>query len=119
MTREAEIYTNPPLTEPTFLVLLSLVVEPKHGYAIMKDTKALSEGRVVLSTGTLYGALKRLLKQGWIARLDDAEDLGESAGRQRKAYALTRLGRRILDAEIARLQSLVAAGRLRTSEDRA
>ncbi len=55
-----------PLSEAVFLILLSLMPGPKHGYAIMKDVQALSENRVSLSTGTLYGALKRLLKQEWV-----------------------------------------------------
>ena len=52
-----------PLSEAVFLILLSLAEGPKHGYAIMKDVHELSAQRVSLSTGTLYGALKRLLKQ--------------------------------------------------------
>ena len=56
--------TESPLTEPTYFILLSLSPKPKHGYAIMKDVKELSKSRVILSTGTLYGALKRLLDQG-------------------------------------------------------
>jgi DNA-binding PadR family transcriptional regulator len=103
-----------PLREATFLIMLSLVPEPKHGYAIMRDVEALSEGRVLLSTGTLYGALKRLLENGWIDRTDDAESDG--AGRPRKVYTLTRLGRRVLDAEVERLRGLVAVAQLRTAE---
>jgi DNA-binding PadR family transcriptional regulator len=60
---------NAPLTEATFFILLSLSPAPKHGYAIMKEVKALSNGRIVFSTGTLYGALRRLLEQGWIRRV--------------------------------------------------
>ena len=62
-----------PLTESTYFILLSLSPEPKHGYAIMKEVQELSEGRVVLSTGTLYGALKRLLDEGWIIRLEEIQ----------------------------------------------
>lgn len=100
-----------PLTEATFFILLSLAPAQKHGYAILKDVEALSEGRVRLSTGTLYGALKRLLDQGWIDRVDDAE-AGEG-GRPRKAYRLTRLGRRLLEAETARVERLARVARLR------
>jgi DNA-binding PadR family transcriptional regulator len=114
-----DIQENLPLTEATFLIMLSLVPEPKHGYAIMKEVQALSEGRVVLSTGTLYGAIKRLLQQGWIERLDLAEQRPAASGRQRKAYTLTHLGQRILDAETLRLRALVAAARLRVAEKEA
>lgn len=103
-----------PLSEAVFLILLSLAEEPKHGYAIMKDVHELSAMRVSLSTGTLYGALKRLLKQGWVARA--AEDAVIENGRERKQYLLTELGLRILDAEAARMQALASVARLRSAE---
>jgi DNA-binding PadR family transcriptional regulator len=95
-----------PLSEPTFLILVSLEGDPKHGYAIMKEVEALSQGRVKLSTGTLFGAIKRLLGKEWIHRVSVAEETAD--GRGRKYYALTRRGRRILEAEIQRLRELVA-----------
>ena len=98
-----------PLTESTFFILLSLAHEPKHGYAILRDVATLSDRRVSLSTGTLYGALKRLLVQGWIERIDDAQV--DISGRPRKTYALTPLGQRILAAETERLQNLVRIAR--------
>jgi DNA-binding PadR family transcriptional regulator len=104
-----------PLTEVTTFILLSLVDEPKHGYAIMKDVEALSEARVRISTGTLYGALSRLLDQGWIARWDGDEEAADTPGRPRKTYTLTRVGRRVLDAEIRRLRAVVAAAQVRTA----
>jgi len=106
-----------PLSESVFFIVLSLAAGPRHGYAILKEVEALSEGRVVLSTGTLYGALKRMLEDGWIERMDEAEpgDANPQAGgRERKTYRLTDLGRRILDAESARLRRLAGMARLRT-----
>lgn len=94
-----------PLTEATYYILLSLAQGARHGYAIMKDVRALSHERVVLSTGTLYGALKRLLEMEWILRVDEPEADGN--GRERKLYNLTRLGRRVLEAEVARLDALL------------
>ncbi len=111
MTTQADIQANLPLTETTFLILLSLAPERKHGYAIMKDVRTLSDGRVVLSTGTLYGALKRLLEQGWVKRVADTSN---ETSRWRQAYALTDLGRRLLDAETARIQTLLSVARRRT-----
>lgn len=104
---------NLPLSEAVFFILLSLLPGPKHGYAIMKDVEILSDSRVNLSTGTLYGALKRLLEGGWVRRVDDGED---ETGRERKAYALTQLGRGILEAETARMQELVAITQRRSLE---
>ena len=107
-----DIQSELPLTEAAFFILLSLATEPKHGYAIMKDAADLSDGRIKLSTGTLYGALKRFLGRGWIERIE--EPVYTHEGRERKAYQLSDLGRRILDAEVNRLARLVAAAQMRT-----
>jgi len=109
-----DLHDQLPLTEATFFILISLATEAKHGYAILKDVEGLSTGRIVFGTGTLYGALKRLLDGGWIERVDD--DKQNETGRLRKAYRLTRLGRRILEAETARLKTLVRAASSRAVE---
>jgi len=113
-----------PLREPTLYILLSLAQEKKHGYAILREVKALSSGRVSLSTGTLYGALGRLLTQGLVERVaeealkaagedvqvgDGVEEPGSS--RQRKSYQLTQFGLRVLEGEIARMQALLSTAR--------
>jgi DNA-binding PadR family transcriptional regulator len=116
MATQIDIQANLPLTEATYFITLSLAPEPKHGYAIMKDVMALSDNRVVLSTSTLYSALKRLLEQSWIERVEDPDP--NETGRPRKIYRLTDLGGRILDAEVARLQTLVTAARMRVVEER-
>ena len=112
-----DIQSTLPLTEVTYFILISLAPGPKHGYAIMKDVQQLSEERVRLSTGTLYGAIKRLLDLNWISRDDDPAY--QNNGRVRKAYQLTSLGREILEAEISRLDNLVAAARTRAVRDQA
>ncbi len=109
-----DIQDQLPLTEATFFILISLAPEAKHGYAILKDVEALSAGRIVFGTGTLYGALKRLLDSGWIERVENGKE--NETGRLRKAYRLTRLGRRILEAETARLKALVRAASSRMAE---
>ena len=110
-----DILSRLPLREPTFFILLSLSPGPKHGYAILKEVESLSEGRVKLSTGTLYGAIKRLLDDGWIRRV--ADPIPNGTDRERKSYDLTELGRRILNAEIARLQKLVRVAQIQTAEE--
>ena len=106
----SELLNDLPLSETTFLILVSLDDKPKHGYAIMKDVQSLSQGRVRLSTGTLYGAIKRMLKDNWIRRVELVDE--QEDARQRKFYALTNRGRRVLDAEAERLRDLAAiAGR--------
>ena len=106
---QQNIHEQLPLTEATFYILLSLTPNKKHGYAIMKDVESISDGRISLGTGTLYGALKRLLDNGWIERIE----IESTDQRERKAYQLTDLGRRIVSAETQRLQSLANLGHLR------
>ena len=92
---------------------MSLAGQPRHGYALMKDIEALSNGRVRLSTGTLYGALKRLLEDHWIERYNQ-----EDTSREKQAYRLTSVGRVQAERELERLRQLTraAAGRLRMRE---
>jgi DNA-binding PadR family transcriptional regulator len=92
-----------PLTPALFHVLLSLADGDKHGYAILKEVEARTNGDVLLSTGTLYGIIKRLLADGLIR-----ESVSQSDER-RTAYRLTAFGRRVAVAEAGRLRSLVAA----------
>ncbi len=115
MPKTAAPETYLPLRETTFYILLCLAPGSKHGYAVMKEVAASSEERVVLSTGTLYGALKRLLDQGWIRRVDDARANG--SGRVRKSYSLTRLGQEILAAEVERLERLVRSAHRRSLKE--
>lgn len=105
-----------PLTEPTYFILLSISPGPKHGYAMMQAVRELSENRVMLSTGTLYGALKRMLDQGWIIRMQESGSSGSS--RDRKVYKLTEHGEQILREEIARLKHLVMAAERHIAEER-
>lgn len=110
-----DILSQLPLREPTFFILLSLSPGSKHGYAILKEVDNLSESRVKLSTGTLYGAIKRLLDRDWIRRVDDP--IPNGTDRERKFYELTELGRRALNAEIARLRKLVGIAVSQTAEE--
>jgi len=91
-----------PLSEPVFLILASLAEKPRHGYALMKDIEGLSDGRVRLSTGTLYGAIRRLLEDAWIERFAQ-----EDTSRDKQAYRLTAAGRGQLKAEVARMKHLM------------
>ncbi len=90
-----------PISEAVLLILLSLAEEPRHGYSILQDVERMSGGRVKLSTGTLYGALRRLLEESWIEQLEEGE-----TPRGRKAYRLTTRGRSNLQMEVDRLRHL-------------
>ena len=87
------------VSESVLLILLSLAPEPRHGYAILKDVEELSQGRVKLSTGTLYGALRRMLEDKWIERYQEA-----NAPRDRQAYKLAANGHQVLATEVARMK---------------
>lgn len=101
VTRHMKPAHATPLSEAVTLILLSLADQPRHGYAMLKDIEALSDGRVVMSTGTLYTAIRRLLDEGWIDRYEEAE-----ASRERIAYRLTPEGKRRLQAEASRMKRL-------------
>jgi len=74
----------------------------------------MSSGRVLLSTGTLYGALQRLMGDGWIERVQE-----EDAPRDRRTYRLTSRGRRILQMEIERMRHLTKVAALRIARKEA
>jgi DNA-binding PadR family transcriptional regulator len=105
-----------PLTETSFFILLSIAVTPKHGYAIIKEVERMSDGRVSLATGTLYTALRRMLEEDWIERVED-DSPANGSDRERKLYQLTDFGRRILQQETERLKSLVNLTMLHKAAD--
>ena len=92
-----------PLTPALFHVLLSLADRQKHGYAILKEVELRTSGAVRLSTGTLYGIIKRLLADGLIRESAAGSDA------RRRAYRLTAFGRKVALAEAERLRDLVVA----------
>ena len=95
-----------PLSQPVFHILLSLADEERHGYGIMQEVSARTEGEVQLGPGTLYGAIKRLLAQGVVAEVDERED-PELNDEKRRYYRLTDFGERVVHAEARRLTRLV------------
>src|SRR5215475_7960762 len=94
------------LTEPVLLILTSLADQPRHGYALIKDIEVL--GGVRLSTGTLYGAIRRLLEDHWIEPFDQAD-----TSRDKQAYRLTIEGHFALEGELARIEKLMQAATAR------
>src|SRR3954470_18949702 len=101
------------ISEPVLFILTSLAEQPRHGYALLKDIELLSGNRVRLSTGTLYGALHRLLEEGWIERWEQ-----DDVSRDKQAYRLTKKGRKRLQSELERLEHItrVASAHLRAKE---
>jgi DNA-binding PadR family transcriptional regulator len=95
-----------PLTAAAFHILLVLADGPKHGYLILKEVEDSTNGEVTLSTGTLYGLIKRFLDDELIAEMAAASD-----DERRRRYKLTPFGRQVARAEAERLEHLVRAAR--------
>ena len=99
-----------PLTPAVFHILLALADGERHGYAIMKEVSAQTEGAVQMGPGTLYGSIKRMLAGGLIAESDERPD-PELDDERRRYYRLTGLGRRVATAEVERLAGLLRVAR--------
>lgn len=85
-------------------ILLALHT-PMHGYAIMQFTKEISNGRMNLGPGTLYGAIKTMLEKGWIQAVETEADS------RKKEYKVTPVGKIVVQNEMDRLQELVKNGK--------
>ena len=96
-------YDGCPMTEAMYYVLLALV-HPNHGYQLMNEIEEVSNGRVKMGPGTMYGVLTRLQKDGLIIVINDD-------GR-RKTYSITEDGRTALKIEYERLISMVDDGKI-------
>ena len=92
-----------PLTESYFYILLCLYAGDNHGYGIMQMTEQLSDGRVRIGSGTMYGATGNMLKKGWIAECPTQD------GERRRMYHLTEAGREVCLAEYRRIAALTAS----------
>ncbi len=96
-----------PMTEAMFYILLALL-HPGHGYGMMQRIRELSDGRLEMGPGTLYGVLTRMKKEGLIVLTGEQE--------RRKNYVITDAGRRALRQEYRRLQLMVRDGRILEEE---
>jgi DNA-binding PadR family transcriptional regulator len=90
----------------SFHILLCLSGQDRHGYGIMQEVLERTDGKLRLWPATLYGTLKRLIDEGLIEESGD-RPAPESDDTRRRYYRLTSQGKRILEAEIARLEELV------------
>jgi DNA-binding PadR family transcriptional regulator len=99
-----------PLPTAVFHILIALADRDRHGYSIMQDAAARTDGKVQLSAGTLYSSIRRMLEQGLIEELDESPD-PSSTDERRRYYRLTRFGKRVAAAEVERLTALVQQAR--------
>jgi len=100
------------LTPAMFHVLLALAGDDLHGYAILKEVELRTEGKVKLSTGTLYGIIKRLLSDGLITELR-SKPSDPSEDERRRYYRLTARGREVAAAEARRMDEILSVARAR------
>lgn len=105
-----------PLPTDALLILLAIDPEPRHGYGIIRDVEARTDGATVLQTGALYRQLRRLLSDGLIEEC--AAPAGEGDDPRRRFYRPTRLGRQVVEAEVARMARLVRAAKLTSAGKR-
>ncbi len=106
-----------PLPVAQLHILLALADGQKHGYAIMTEVELITEGAVTMGPGTLYGAVKRMLKRGLIEETDERPD-PQLDDERRRYYQLTGLGARALNFEVARMEHLVRAAHARRASAR-
>ncbi len=99
-----------PLPTAVFHILVALADRDRHGYSIMQDVSARTEGKVRLSAGTLYSAIRRMLEQGLIEELKDSPDPA-SDDERRRYYQLTTFGRDVAIAEARRVNDMLSQAR--------
>lgn len=99
-----------PLQTAMFHILVALADRDRHGYSIMQDVAARTDGQVRLSAATLYSSIRRMLEQGLISELRNSPD-PESQDERRRYYTLTEWGRRVAMAEARRLTEMLAQAR--------
>ena len=95
-----------PLPPATFHILMSLADNDRHGYAIIQDVAARTNGKLKLSAGTLYRSIQRMLEQGLIVETDERPD-PELDDERRRYYRITPLGKATARAEALRLKQLL------------
>ena len=103
-----------PLTPTEFQVLLALAEGERHGYALMQEVRTQTNGQLRLGPGTLYTLLDRLLTNGIIDESPRRPEQNED--QRRRYYRLSRLGKKVLEAEAQRLEALIRSARRRLSQ---
>lgn len=97
---------NIPLTEALYYILLS-VRKPNHGYGIIQEIESITNSRVILGPGTLYGAINSMLTKGWINLYSE-----DKTSRKKKEYLITASGKEVFQKEVDRLNELLRNAKL-------
>jgi DNA-binding PadR family transcriptional regulator len=103
-------FEEAPLTPAVFHILLALSTEERHGYGIMKQVEAESQGKVKMGPGTLYGSIGRMLEAGLICESDKKVD-PELDDERRVYYQISALGLKALAAELQRYREIIAVAK--------
>ena len=111
MASDRDVDALLPLPFATFHILLALVDQDRHGYAILQDIEARTGGELRLSAGTLYRSIARMVEQGLIAEVRQRPARGDDE--RRRYYRITPFGRNVARAEMARLAELIRLARAR------
>lgn len=109
--RSIDLDNNAPLTEAIFYILLS-VRTPNHGYGIIQDVSKMTDGRVTLGPGTLYGAINSMLSKGWVRLYSE-----DTESRKKKEYLLTGIGKQVFVNEVKRLSELIRNAELMNDKE--
>ena len=91
-----------PLSEATYYIMLALI-DPMHGYGVMQEVEKLSQGTVKVGPGTLYGVFSTLEKEALISKVKEDD--------RRKYYALTQMGKEVLNEQVERLTIMTDKGK--------
>jgi DNA-binding PadR family transcriptional regulator len=97
---------NTPLTEALYYILLT-VRKPNHGYGIIQEVTDITNHRVILGPGTLYGAINSMLAKGWIKLYSEDKE-----SRKKKEYIITKCGLKVFQKEVKRLEELLRNAKL-------
>lgn len=101
-----DLNNSTPLTEALFYILLALR-SPNHGYGIIQDVSEMTDKRVTLGPGTLYGAINSMLKKEWISLYSE-----DKKSRKKKEYLITDKGKEVFENEVIRLNELIINAKL-------
>lgn len=97
---------NTPLTEALYYILLT-VRKPNHGYGIIQEVSEITNQRVILGPGTLYGAINSMVSKGWIKLFSEDKE-----SRKKKEYIITKSGTQVFQKEVGRLTELLNNAKL-------
>mgnify|MGYP001815549250 CR=1 FL=1 len=111
MDRDDEAVRAIPLRPAHFHILLSLVDGPVHAYGVRHAVEERTGGRILLAAGTLYETFQRMGRDGWVEETDPPGELEGPVSSRWRFYEITSFGRRILEAEVARLEADLAVAR--------